>query len=102
MQEAMQQMPMSTNPKAKQETKVTIKIKVQEELKDPYPKTDTNQMRRKNCPVEYAKSLHIQAYLGVQIKKNIYQASQMDQKVFPRKYADITWEISSVTAVITV
>ena len=83
MQEVMQLMLMRTNLKAKQEAKVTIKINIQEETKDP------NQMRGKNCPVEYAKSLHIQVYLGVQTTNNTYQASQMVQGVFPRKYENI-------------
>ena len=61
-QEVMQLIPMRTNLK----TKETIKITIQEETRDPQPKANTNQMRRKNCPVKSAKKQHIQTYSVVQ------------------------------------
>ena len=88
-QEVMQQMSMRTSPKAKQGIEVTLKREVQEETRDPHPKTNMNQRRGRNCPVDYAKNLHIQTYLGVQILKSIYQVIQRIPKVFPKKYAKI-------------
>ena len=89
MQEVMQQMSMRTNPKAKQGIEVTIKREVQEETWDLHTKMNMNQNGGKNYPVDYAKNLHIQTYLGVQILKSIYQVIQRIPKVFPKKYAKI-------------
>ena len=66
MQEAMQLMLTRINLKAKKETKVTIKITVQEETRDSQPKADTNQMRRKDYPTKFAKKQHMQTYWVVQ------------------------------------
>ena len=98
MQEVMQLMLTRTNLKAKQETKVTIKVTIQEETRDPQPEADTNQMRRRNCSVKFAKKQHIQTYSFVQNSKPTYHASPMDQRVSPKKYASITKEPSSVFA----
>ena len=45
MQKAIQLILTRINLKAKQETKITMKITVQEETKDSQPEADTNQMR---------------------------------------------------------
>ena len=49
MQEVMQQRLMRKNPKGKQEIKVSLKRGVKEKTRDPHPKADTNQMRRKTA-----------------------------------------------------
>ena len=89
MQEAMQLILMMINLKAKQETKVTIKITVQEETKDSQPEADTNQMRKEDYPVKFAKKQHMQTYSVVQNSRPTYQVCLMDKRVSPKKYASI-------------
>ena len=78
---------MRMNPKTKQEIKTALEREVQEEIRDLHLKEGIHQMKRRNGPVEYARKPHIKICLGVQILGNIYQESQMEQKVFLRKYA---------------
>ena len=89
MQGAMQLVHTKINLKAKQETKVTAKITVQKETKDPEPIADTNQRRRKDYLVKFAKKQHTQAYSVVQNSRPNYQVGVMDLRVSPKKYASI-------------
>ena len=88
MQEAMLQMLMRTNPKTEQEIKTVLKREVQEEIQEnSHPKEEIHQVKRGNYPVEHARKLHTQIFLGVQTSRSIYQENQMEQIVYPRKYA---------------
>ena len=52
-----------------------------------HPEKEINQVKRENYPVENASKIPTQIFLGVQTSRNTYQENQMDQIVFPRKYA---------------
>ena len=98
MQGAIQLVLMKMNQRSEQETKVTTKIKVQKETKDPQPKADTNQRRRKDYLVKFAKKQHTQIYSVVQNSRPTYKVRAVDQRASPKRYASIAWEPSLVTA----
>ena len=99
MQEAMLQMLMRTNLKTEQEIKTVLKREVQKETQEnSHPKEEIRQVKRGNYPVKHARKLHTQIFLGVQTSRNIYQESQMEQIVYPRKYAGYALEPYSAIA----
>ena len=68
----MQVVLMRINPRAEQETKVTTKIKVQKETKDPHPKVDPSRRKRKGYLVKFAKKQTTLIYSAVKNLKLIY------------------------------
>ena len=99
MQEATPQMLMRTNPRTEQGIKIVLRRKVREEVQgDSHLKEGMHQEKGKNYPVEYARKPHTQVFLDVQNSRSIYQENQMEQIVYPRKYAGSASEPYLVSA----
>ena len=85
MQETMQLVLKMLNPRVEQEIKVTTKIKVQKETKDPQPKADPNQRKLKGYLVKFAKKQTTQIYSVVKNSKPTYQVREVDQRASPKR-----------------
>ena len=82
MQGTMQLVLAKINPRAKQETEVTTKIKVQKETNDPQPKVDPNQRKRKGYLVKFAKKQTLLIYTVVKIQNLLTRCKKWIQE-FP-------------------